>query len=104
MPKVILLDLEKGIKIKEVYLKSALPGEEVLDRSKVESMAFRERKLSEFIQSVNSTGNYETFDINRIVELISRQQNLKDEVILEALKRIGQAQELLGKEDLLEVS
>jgi len=104
MPKVILLELEDSIIIREIYLKSALPGEEVLDRTKVESMAFRERKLSEFIQSVYSTGNYDTFDINRIIEQISKQHNLKDEVVIETLERIGQAQELLGKEDLLEVS
>ena len=104
MPKVILLDLEDDVRIEEIYLNKALPGEDVLDRSKVESMAFRERKLSEFIQSVYSTGNYDTFDINKIIEEISKQQNIKDEVIMEALKRIGQAQELLGKEDWLEVS
>ncbi|HHY42254.1 MAG TPA: metallophosphoesterase [Thermoanaerobacterales bacterium] len=103
MPKVVLLDLQNEIKIQELYLKRALPGEEVLDRTKVETMAFRERKLSEFIQSVNSTGNYDTFDINNIIEQISKQQNLKEEVIKEALKRIGQAQELLGNEDWLEV-
>lgn len=104
MPKVILLDLEDEIKIKEHYLETALPGEDVLDRTKLETLAFRERKLSEFIQSVYSTGNYETFDINNIIEQISKQQNLKDEVIRETLKRIGQAQELLGDEDWLEVS
>jgi len=104
MPKVVLLDLKDNIKIEEVSLKKALPGDEVLDRSKVESMVFRERKLSEFIQSIYSTGNYDTLDINKIIEQISKQENIKDEVIIEALKRIGQAQELLGKEDLLEVS
>lgn len=104
MPKVILLDLEDEIKIEELYLKKALPGEDVLDRTKVETMAFREKKLTEFIQSVYSAGNYDSLDINNIIEQISKQQNLKDEVIIEALKRIGQAQELLGNEDWLEVS
>lgn len=104
MPKVVILNLEDEIKIEEIYLTKALPGEEVLDRTKVEALSFREKKLSEFIQSVYSTGQYDTFDINNILEQISKQQNLKDEVIMEALRRIGKAQELLGNEDCLEVS
>jgi exonuclease SbcD len=57
MPKVIILNLKDEIKIEEIYLTNALSGEEVLDRSRVEAMSFREKKLSEFIQSVYSTGN-----------------------------------------------
>lgn len=104
MPKVIFLDIEDGIKIQEIYLKNAMPGEDVLDRSKVEALSFRDKKLSQFIQSVYSTGQYDTFDINRIIEQISKQENLKDEVVQEALKRIGKAQELLGSESNLEVN
>lgn len=104
MPKVIILNLEDEINIEEIHLTNALPGEDVLDRSRVEALSFREKKLSEFIQSVYSTGQYDTFDINRILEQISTQQNLRNEVIKEALKRIGKAQELLGNEDCLEVS
>ena len=104
MPKVIILNLKDEIKIEEIYLTNALSGEEVLDRSRVEAMSFREKKLSEFIQSVYSTGKYDTLDINHILEQISKHQNLKDEVILEAIKRIGKAQELLANEESIEVS
>ena len=104
MPKIVIMDLKDDITIKEVPIKSALSGEDVLDRSRVEALAFREKKLSEFVQSVYSTGQYNTIDINHILEQISKQQNLREEVIFEALKRIGKAQEILGVEDNLEVS
>ena len=59
--------------------------------------------MSEFVQSIYSTGQYNTFNINQILEQISQQQNIKKEVILEALKRIGEAQEMLGDGEDLEV-
>lgn len=104
IPKVIIITLGDEITIKEICLTHALAGEDVLDRSRVEAMSFREKKLSEFVQSVYSTGRYNTFDINHILEQISKQQNLKQEVIFEALKRIGKAQEFLGNGDSFEVS
>lgn len=95
-PKVVLIDInESGINLKEVEVKSAPPGEDVFDRSKIEVLAFRERKLSEFIQGIYSTGQYNTVNIANIIEQISKQQNLGEEVIKEALKRIGDAQEAL---------
>lgn len=103
-PKVVILTIEDEMKVEEIPLKSALPGEEILDRSKVEALAFREKKLSDFIQSVHSAGSYETFDINRIIEQISKQENLSEKVVLEAIKRIGYAQEQLGDEDMSEVN
>jgi len=53
---------------------------------------------------VHSAGSYETFDINRIIEQISKQENLSEKVVLEAIKRIGYAQEQLGDEDMSEVN
>lgn len=103
-PKVVMIDIRESIKISEIHLKQCLPGEEVLDRTKVEALSFREKKLSEFIQSVYSTGHYNTIDINNLMEEISKQENLKEEVVKEALQRIGSAQELLSGEDFLEVS
>lgn len=103
-PKVILIDLNEGLKITEIPLKTCQPGDDVLDRSKVEAISFREKKLSAFVQSVYSTGHYDTIDINNLMEEISRQENLGDEVIKEALKRIGSVQELFSGDDRLEVS
>lgn len=107
IPKVVIMDINEDIKITEIKLKSALPGDKVLDRSKVEALAFREKKLSEFIQGIYSTGHYSTVNINKIIEEISIQQNIKQEVVREALDRIGAAQQMLAEgdsEDLPEVS
>jgi len=103
-PKVVIIDIEDNIKITELPLKSCQPGEDVLDRSKIEATSFREKKLSAFVQSVYSTGHYDTIDINNLIEEISRQENLSENVIKEALKRIGYAQELFSGDDHLEVS
>ncbi|MCR4430581.1 MAG: metallophosphoesterase [Tepidanaerobacteraceae bacterium] len=97
MPKVIIIDITEKIKIDEINLKCALPGEEVLDRTKVQAMAFKEKKLAEFIQGIYSTGQYNSINISKIIEEISLHQNLKKEVIKEALKRIGEAQEILSE-------
>ncbi|HHW02789.1 MAG TPA: metallophosphoesterase [Thermoanaerobacterales bacterium] len=99
MPKIIIIDINEHISISEKYLNCALPGEEVLDRSKVEALAFREKKLAEFVQGIYSTGQYNTINITRIIEEISRQQNIRDDVVKEALYRIGAAQEALSQND-----
>ncbi|AYO30532.1 MAG: repair protein SbcD/Mre11 [Thermoanaerobacteraceae bacterium] len=107
MPKVIIIDINENIDIIETNLNCALPGDEVLDRTKVQALAFREKKLAEFIQGIYSTGQYNTININKIIEEISRQQNIKEEVVKEALQRIGAAQEMLsqnGGEEYPEVS
>lgn len=96
-PKITLINVEsEGIKITDMYLKSAKSGEEVLDRTLVEASAFKEKKLSLFIQSIYSTGEYQTINIQRIIEELSSHQNLKSEVIKETLSRIGDAQEMLS--------
>lgn len=107
MPKVVFFEIQKsGINFEEVILKSALPGHLVLDRSRLEAMSFKERKLAEFVQSVYSTGQYNTVDVTRIVEQISQQDNLKQEVVEEALRRIGLVEEILSSsgDNFLEVS
>lgn len=97
-PKVVIIDISStGILVNEVELKSALPGSEVLDRTKVEASAFKEKKLSQFIQSVYSTGEFQTTNIYNIIEEISKQQKLEDKVIKETLRRIGDAQQLLNE-------
>jgi len=100
-PKVIIIEInETGINLKEVEIKSAMPGEEIFDRSKIEAIAFREKKLAQFIQGIYSTGQYNTINITNIIEQISKQQNLEQDVIKEALKRIGDAQEALAEKEV----
>ena len=90
MPKVIILNLKDEIKIEEIYLTNALSVKRFLIDPEWRLCPL-EKKTFRVHQSVYSTGKYDTLDINHILEQISKHQNLKDEVILEAIKRIGKA-------------
>lgn len=92
MPKVTLIEIENDIKIENIVLKTALPGQDVLDRSKLEEMEFKEKKLSDFIQGINSTFSFKSYDFTTILNEISKKDNLKKEIVEEALKKIEQAQ------------
>ncbi|MCG0276066.1 MAG: metallophosphoesterase [Thermosediminibacteraceae bacterium] len=108
MPAVILLDITKdGIKIQKRILKCARPGHEVFDCKKLEMDSFKEQKLAEFVQGLNATGKYSFTNISAIIEQLAKKQDLDAKVVEEALKRIGQAQEMLSRrdgEEILEVS
>lgn len=100
MPAVILLDVTKdGIKIQKRTLKCARPGHEVFDRKKLQEDSFREQKLAEFIQVINSAGAYNFTNITAIVEHLAKKQNLDNRIVKEALCRIGKAQEMLSQKD-----
>ena len=46
MPKIVIINIDaNGINIQEKNIKCALPGNEVLDRFKVEAFAFKEKNL-----------------------------------------------------------
>ena len=58
-PAVVVLHAEGGRAWHEtVRLKSARPGEEVLDRSKIEDASFRSRKRQEFLQMVRQISSH----------------------------------------------
>lgn len=98
MPKIYIINIEnKDLSIEEIPLKCAQQGDKVLDRSKIEAFSFKEKKLAEFMQSIYSTGQYNTINLNNIINEISHQDNIKTDVIQEALRRIGLAQENLGE-------
>ncbi|NMA49738.1 MAG: metallophosphoesterase [Tissierellia bacterium] len=92
MPKVVLIDLEDKITIELLNLKSAKPGEEVLDRSEIERGSFRGERIIEFKQSIDSAINFEKMDINDLLLEVTLAENLSDGVKEEALKRIAQIQ------------
>lgn len=101
IPEVIIIDLKESIDIKAVKLKTALPGEEVLNREHIEMAQEKAYRLNQFFQGIESTGTYENIrvDFNRIIEEITSAQALKEEVKKETIKRIDQArQDLSGEE------
>ncbi len=91
-PRVILIDLNETINIESIFLKSALPGEEVLDRKEIENSLFKNERMLEFKQTINAAMDYERIDINEVLMQVSNAEGVEDEVIKEALRRISIAQ------------
>lgn len=91
-PKVDIISLDEDIHIEERYLKSAKPGEEVLDRSEMERHQFKGIKMAEFKESIEASANYKSLDIFDLLLRISKSENISEEVKNEALKRVEEAQ------------
>ena len=91
-PKVIIIDLDKEIKIEDIYLENALSGDLVLDRDEIEKNIFKRERLYEFKQTVDSAMDYEKMDINDVLIEVSNSEGLSEEVKAEALKRIAMVQ------------
>ncbi|GAE89206.1 metallophosphoesterase family protein [Acetivibrio straminisolvens] len=97
-PEVVFLELDGcGIHIEEIELKTARPGDEVLDREKLEAAKDRNLKLHRFYQGIEASEKYKKINISQIVEEIALSDDLSREVKEEALRRIGIARENLSK-------
>jgi len=91
-PKVNIVTLDDNIKIEDRFLKSAKPGEEVLDRSEMERHQFKGIKMAEFKESLDSTSKFNSLDIFNLLLEISKSENISKEVKEESLKRVEKAQ------------
>ncbi len=91
-PKVIIIDLNDDIKISNVYLKTALSGDLVLDRKEIEKNIFQRERIYEFKQTIDSALNFDKMDINDVLIEVSKTEGLSEEVKIEALKRIAAIQ------------
>ena len=101
-PQVVIIDFKNKIEIWSENLKSALPGEEILNREHIEMAQNREYKLNQFFQNIEASGEYEhvRIDINKMIEEIASSQGLKEEVKKETIKRIDQARQSLAGEEV----
>ena len=79
-----------------IPLQSARPGHEVLSREHLEEQANREELISSFMQLLASEGEGRFLETQDIVEDIARREHIPQDVVDEALRRIGQAREVLG--------
>lgn len=89
IPQVVLIDLNDKINIKYLPLKTALSGEEVLDRKEIEKNQFKSERIFEFKQTIDSALNFEKLDINEVLIEVSNAQGVEDKVKQEALRRIA---------------
>jgi hypothetical protein len=99
MPQAVLIDLDRnrGIDIRFIPLSCAMPGDEVLDRSYIETAVFRQEQLRSFIQTIHSNTEFRALDVRDIIDEISRLEGIGDEVKYEALRRIAIEQEAEGE-------
>ncbi|GAE24331.1 DNA double-strand break repair protein Mre11 [Halalkalibacter wakoensis JCM 9140] len=95
MPKVIIGSITNGkICLKEVTIKSAQKGEEVLDRSFLEKAVHQEEKLHSFVQQVKESSQFQTLNMSDIILEIASLKNVEDKVKQEALRRMTVIEEV----------
>lgn len=96
--QVIILDFSSSRpRYEKIRLKSAPPGVDVLDRSRLEDVSFREQRLAEYLAEVKAAGSFQRADIRALVDEIARAGNLDQKVKEEALRRISLAEEAFAR-------
>lgn len=88
-PSVVLIELEEIINIKEIHLKSASLGKDILDRDEMEKAAFKGERMLEFKQTIDAALDFEKMDINEVLIEVSGATGVEEEVKIEALRRIA---------------
>ncbi len=80
--------------LERIPLQSAKPGEEVLDRSRIEAEKKRAYAMEEFASLIQTeTGEDVLVDINTIVESIAKTESINSDVVEIALTKIAEAKE-----------
>jgi exonuclease SbcD len=97
-PKVIIIDVGESLSVREIELESAAPGEEVLDRNRLEYINERYTNLKLFYEEVQTSCNYRRVDLDSIINEIVYQNDLSSQVKDEAVRRIASAREGLSLE------
>ena len=79
------------VKLEEIPLKCARPGNEVLDRSKIEAEQERQYHMEQFSALIQTTnGERVLLDVDQIVETIAQQEGLPPGVAKLALEKIAE--------------
>lgn len=80
-----------------IPLQSARPAEEVLDREAIVEKVEHENWLESFFEKLSEEGEAKFMEVREIVDSIASREKIRHEVKDEALKRIGEAREKLGR-------
>jgi DNA repair exonuclease SbcCD nuclease subunit len=97
VPQVVLIDTDNWENCKEIPLKCAKSGIEVLDRTAIEINEEREENMALFISSIENTGEQKFMNLQEMMEQIASQDNLDTLIIKEALERLSKVREGLSK-------
>lgn len=82
-----------------IPLQSAAPGDEVLDRSKLDADKARKSALEDFSANIAVGGQFEAMDMATVVERVAGNKNVAAAVKAKALAYIHQAIEAAGGEE-----
>ena len=101
-PNIVIIELSNGIEVKEIFLKTALPGDEVLNRDHIERTREYQMKINDFYFELSNTKNFNKINLDAIINDIIINEEIDESVKNEAIKRINSARERLssGDEDL----
>ena len=80
-------------------MKSALPGEEVLDVDELTSERYREQRMMIFGESIDNDIDLEQINLDSIIDQIATSENLEDKVRIEAKLRLDYAKGILDDKD-----
>lgn len=80
-----------------IPLQSAQPAEEVLDREALVEKVEHENWLETFFEKLSEEGEAKFMEVREIVDSIAARERIQPAVKEEALKRIGEAREKLGR-------
>lgn len=99
-PKFLELNITKdNIVIKDVYLKSAKDGEEVLDRKALTESHYKDERLTIFSNSIDQNVDLELLNLDTILNEISKSENFDQDILKEAKLRLQYAKEIVNDYD-----
>lgn len=88
-PKVMLIEItENGIDTKYIYLKSAKPGEEVLDLTQKEKIQRKTNTLKDIKEKIKENSKTGA-SINDIIKSIAKESSLDEEIAQRAIDRVA---------------
>ncbi len=92
-PRVLVIDINKeDLNFKFINLKNIKEGQLVLDREKLETANFKNERILEFKQIIDSSMNFDKLDINDVLLEVSTLVGVEENVKKEALNRIAKVQ------------
>lgn len=93
-PKFLEIIIDKGgFVLNDIYLKSALPGDEVLDKTVKEESQFKRQNLLDFRSNVEQNIDLARLDVESIMNKIATSENFDKQIRDEAKRRIDIAKE-----------
>lgn len=90
-PKVLLIEITKdnGVKVKTIYLKSALKGEDVLSRELIEKSRSHSAKMEEIRSTVNKAQLKQGTSMKTIVSSVSDSKGIEDSIKEDLIDRVS---------------